>query len=197
MLAITQIVVIIGGLAIQDPSIIVQQPYKYDYRLIAKSESSDSFMICNGCKESRGLKKKLVASIKVKTEHIKNPLSLEFETIYFGNGKTNILKSEENKIKKNIHELKILNKDYYIEITGFTSKSGSKKSNNYIAYKRAESVSNLLKHFGVNKKQIKSLGKGSCCYVSKTSKFNRRVEIKIKNNLEDLNEINNKKNVTN
>ena len=166
-------------------SLIIQDTFEYDYKGIAKGEDNKKIFIhCNNCPRKSGLRKKTKVNIKIKSHesvvNYEDPLSYEFPSIYFGLGKIKFSHKENEKLKKIVNKLKDLNTNYYIEVVGFTSKSGSKNQNKYIANKRSESVSVGMKSLGIDNKQIKSIGKGSCCYVSKKSKNNQRVEIVVK-----------------
>ncbi|MHB1696621.1 MAG: OmpA family protein [bacterium] len=64
-------------------------------------------------------------------------------------------------------------KSFKVEsITGYTDHFGTKSYNNKLAFKRAKSVENYL-----GLKNIKLLGYGKCCYISKINLKDRRVII--------------------
>lgn len=68
-----------------------------------------------------------------------------------------------------------------LEIYGYTDNVGSKKYNDWLAFRRAERIASFLKRKKIGA-SIKTYGYGLCCYVKKNihesqRKQNRRVEI--------------------
>ena len=61
-----------------------------------------------------------------------------------------------------------------ITIIGYTDHFGTKKYNDWLALKRAESAKKFLNV------EAKVKGYGKCCYISNINKINRRIEIEVR-----------------
>lgn len=71
-----------------------------------------------------------------------------------------------------------------INVTGYTCSAGAPAYNKYLALRRALSVARELEEAGIMHTQIRTQGKGNCCYVASNDtpedrQKNRRVEIVI------------------
>ncbi len=68
-----------------------------------------------------------------------------------------------------------------VDIVGYTDTSGSRTKNRYLSQKRAQSVKNLLIHYGINSFRIKAIGKGDLNPIAPNDtvegrELNRRIE---------------------
>lgn len=96
--------------------------------------------------------------------------------VYFDYNSSYLNRTEKGKLLKKVNELQ----GKTVTVIGYTDHVGSKKYNDWLALRRAERVASILIRNKVNVKAIK--GKGKCCYISKKSCLNRRVEVVIEEN---------------
>ena len=106
------------------------------------------------------------------------------QIIYFDFDKFELSNVSINKIYNFLNENKNQINEYLI--VGHTDTKGTKKYNLNLSIKRAEIVKDLLIEFGIEKSQIKILGKGEELLAIETpdntkQPANRRVEIKKRN----------------
>lgn len=83
----------------------------------------------------------------------------------------NLTPAIKNKLRK-IEPL--LKNKKNITIIGYTDHFGTKKYNDWLALKRAESAKKFLNV------EAKVKGYGKCCYISNINKINRRIEIEVR-----------------
>ena len=130
---------------------------------------------------------KLNQNLKIKDEATVVTKSINnevFQIIYFDFDKFELSSVSVNKINNFLNE----NKDQIDKylIVGHTDTKGTKKYNLNLSIKRAEIVKDLLIEYGIEKSQIKILGKGEELLAIETpdntkQPANRRVEIKKRN----------------
>lgn len=95
-------------------------------------------------------------------------------TVFFGFNSSLLTKKARVLLDEIIKEIKD-NGYTDIAVNGYTCDIGTKKYNDYLAKKRAESVASYMRSKGVKVLSVK--GEGKCCYISTVRKENRRVEV--------------------
>ena len=170
---------------------IGQMPYRYSYRSANGIESTDQFVICDGCSEEKKLRVKFTeVPLKVKTvsdlrsqkkSTSNESLPCRCFTVYFGWNRDQLTGDEKkhllDEIQSSLSEKKDSSKE--VTVSGYTGHSGTKKYLDELARRRAQSVASYLKANGIFPDVV--TGTGKCCYVSqrKDDVSNRRVEIRI------------------
>ena len=170
---------------------ISQMPYRYSYRSANGIESTDQFVICDGCSEKNRLRVKFTdVRLKIKTVPIlrlqqKNTPNeghrCRYFTVYFGWNRDQLTGDEKKHLLDEIQSTlsKAENSSKEVTVSGYTGHSGTKKYLDQLARRRAESVASFLKDNGIFPDVV--TGTGKCCYVSqdRDDASNRRVEIKM------------------
>jgi outer membrane protein OmpA-like peptidoglycan-associated protein len=113
-----------------------------------------------------------------------NPESLDYkgakpQQVFFQFGSDALGKEQLARLKDMKANLMAAKK---IWVVGFTDSIGSKKFNDVLALRRANTVKNILASHGIDKQKIIIKGQGKCCYAKKNSSYhkrlyNRRVEV--------------------
>jgi outer membrane protein OmpA-like peptidoglycan-associated protein len=170
---------------------IGQMPYRYSYRSANGIESTDQFIICDGCSEEQRLRVKFTeVPLKVKTvpdlRSQKKSTSKEgrpcrYFTVYFGWNRDQLTGDEKKHLLDEIQNTLSEEENSSKEVTvyGYTGHSGTKKYLDELARRRAQSVASFLKDNAILSDVV--TGTGKCCYVSqdRDDASNRRVEIKM------------------
>jgi outer membrane protein OmpA-like peptidoglycan-associated protein len=113
-----------------------------------------------------------------------NDVDIKYTT-YFDFMSTSVNIDEMSNIVDDINVKASDTKTVYLYITGYTSKTGSKKVNDLIAKKRADSVYKFLYSSLGSRFEYIVDGLGKCCYLGKDNNKNRRVEIEFKTKKND------------
>lgn len=116
---------------------------------------------------------------------------LEETSIFFQEGKTDILPSETSKLQqvapnfqKILDNAKYLNKNVAVQIIGYTNSKGTEQENIQLSQARANQILSYLTSQGINLKSVRTIGLGSANTMNKKITqddldVNRRVNFKI------------------
>jgi len=148
------------------PSEIAKKPHTFKYETV-RSARSEQFMVTNRENEVTAPQRAL------KIDLSRKPVS-RILTIYFPLDSWALGPDESRIIQRFIS----LNHPKEVDVTGYTCWFGSKKHNQWLAFRRAREVASHLRRAGVKVRSVK--GKGKCCYIDRRNPApNRRAEVKV------------------